>query len=90
MWSDAVILRAHRIANFCIVDHILDTRVTIFTTFITGLILLCLMLFGVLRWKHARQMSGIWRIMYTQVGISGIALLVLTKLDTGHRDCYML
>jgi len=88
MWSDIAISRAHRTANFCDVDHILDTRITIYSSFITDLTYLSLMLIGVLRWKHARQMGGIWRVMYSQVGISRIASLhrLTTELDIGHRD----
>src|SRR5579863_4638098 len=74
MWPDIAISRARRTANYCDVDHILDTRITIFSSFITDLVFLSLMLIGVLRWKHARQMGGIWRVMYTQVGISRIAV----------------
>ena len=31
------------------------------------------MIFGVLRWKYARQLRGLWRVMYMQVEISRIA-----------------
>lgn len=78
MWSDIAILRAQRTANYCDVDHILDTRITIFSSFITDLVFLSLMLIGVLRWKRARHMGGIWRVMYTQVGISPILVTTLT------------
>jgi hypothetical protein len=74
-WSDIAITRAYRTASFCDVDHILETRITIFSSFITDLVLLSLMMIGILRWKHARQTGGIWRVMYTQVGISCIATL---------------
>ena len=66
MWSDVATLSAYRIADFCDIRHILDTRVTIYSSFVTDLVLLSLMLFGVLRWKEAR-MGGIWQVMYAQV-----------------------
>jgi hypothetical protein len=45
------------------------------------------MLFGVLRWKEARQMDGLWRLMYTQVEISHPAAKVtILQQDFGHRD----
>jgi hypothetical protein len=53
----------------CEVDHIADIRITILSSLITDTSLLSLMLFGVLRWKKARLMGGIWGLMYTQVGI---------------------
>jgi hypothetical protein len=66
MWSDVATLRAYRIATYCDIYHLLHTRVTIYTSFITDVVLLSLMLFGVLRWKEAR-IGGIWQIMYKQV-----------------------
>jgi len=72
------ITRAYRAVSFCDVDHILETRITIFSSFITDLVLLSLMLIGVLRWKHARQTGGIWRVMYTQ-GL--IYVVVVTLAD---------
>jgi len=66
MWSDVAIVRAYRTAGFCDIRHILDTRVTIYSSFVADLVLLSLMLFGLLRWKEAR-MGGIWQVMYTQV-----------------------
>jgi hypothetical protein len=69
MWSDISITRARRVESFCQVDHIVDIRITIISSFVTDIALLSLMLFGVFRWKQARLVSGIFRIMYTQVGI---------------------
>jgi hypothetical protein len=63
-------------ANLCNVNHILDIRTTIFSSFITDPVLLSLMLFGVFRWKEARMMGDIWEVMYTQVGISRIAIVI--------------
>jgi hypothetical protein len=78
MWSDIAISRPHRISNFCDASHIVDTRITIYSSFLTDVIFLALMLIGVLRWKHARQMGGIWGVMYSQVGISRIAVATST------------
>jgi hypothetical protein len=66
MWSDVATLRAYRIADFCDIRHILNIRVTIYTSFVTDLVFLSLMLFGLLRWKEVR-MGGIWQVMYAQV-----------------------
>jgi hypothetical protein len=46
-----------------------DIRITILSSILTDIVLLSLMIFGVLRWKQARLMGGIWRIMYAQVRI---------------------
>jgi hypothetical protein len=87
MWPDIVISRAHREGSFCEVDHIADIRITILSSFLTDASLLSLMLFGVLRWKNAGLVGGIWGLMYTQVGIPIPMWLLLTVgLDTGHRD----
>jgi len=66
----------------------MNTRISFFTSYTTELVLLTLMLFGVLRWKEARQRDGIWQLMYTQVGISHLATATVTilQLDFGHRD----
>jgi len=73
-------LHAYRIATYCDIYHLLHTRVTIYTSFITDLVLLSLMLFGVLRWKEAR-IGGIWRIMYTQ-GIVYVLVATLADVPT--------
>jgi len=58
--------RGHRDDGRCIFDHILHTRIGIFSTFITDLVLLVLMLSGILRWKGAHGRGGLWWLMYTQ------------------------
>jgi hypothetical protein len=73
--------------NFCTIDHIVNDRIVILSSFITDIVLLSLMLFGVFRWKQASLMGGIWRVMYTQVRVSNPVVTPFTvKLDTGHRD----
>lgn len=66
----------------------MDTRINFITLYITDIVFLSLMLFGVLRWKEARMAGGIWRLMYTQVRISRPAAVTLTILDFkfDHRD----
>jgi hypothetical protein len=87
MHSGMVISRAHHDGTACYYDHILDTRSVLFASFITDLVLLSLMLFGVLRWKQDNLTGGIWHLMYTQVGPSHLTVTVLTMpLDRGHRD----
>ena len=68
--------RVHRIGAVCEVENIVDTRITFITSYTAQLVLLTLMLFGVSRWKEARQRDGIWQLMYTQVGISHPAAAV--------------
>jgi len=72
------ITRARRVDSFCQVDHIVDIRITTISGLVTDIVLLSLMLFGVSRWKQARLMSGIFRIMYTQ-GL--IYVVVITIAD---------
>lgn len=55
--------------SFCIAQHTVHDRLSIFSTFITDLILLSLMLFGVLRWKDAQRRGGIVRLLCKQVGL---------------------
>ena len=70
--TDMAITRAQQIGNFCVVDHIVDIRVTATSTLLTDFTFLALMLVGILRWKQARMMGGIWQVMYQQVGVSPI------------------
>jgi hypothetical protein len=46
------------------------------------------MLFGVFRWKEARLTSGIWWLMYTQVGVLYhlVATMTILQHDSRHRD----
>jgi len=70
------ITHAHWNGNICRVDHIVDERIVFVTSYITDLVLLILMLFGVLRWKQARLTGGIWPIMYTQ-GLVYVVVAIL-------------
>jgi len=60
------IIRAHRNGTVCLDNHIVHYRITSLASYITDLVLLALMVFGVLRWKEAHLTGGIWRLMYTQ------------------------
>lgn len=87
MRSVVAITRVHRIGAVCEIGNIVDARITFITSYTAELVLLTLMLFGVLRWKEARQMDGLWRLMYTQVEISHPAAKVtILQQDFGHRD----
>jgi hypothetical protein len=87
MPSATAITRVHRDGGICGIDHILNERITALSVFISDFVLLSLTLFGVLRWKQVRLTGGILRLMYTQVGISRLAVTTLTiQFDIGHRD----
>ncbi|KAI9462185.1 hypothetical protein F5148DRAFT_1286458 [Russula earlei] len=75
---NAVVARGRRVGEFCEVDHLVETRVAILSTFTTDLVLLALMLSGVLRWKEGRQKGGIWWVLYKQ-GL--LWVLVFTLAD---------
>jgi hypothetical protein len=53
----------------CVVVNAEHTKIAVFSTFISDLALLLLMLIGLLRWKN-RQRCGIWWFMCTQVAAS--------------------
>jgi len=72
-------LRGQRFGDLCVIDNLLHTRVCIFSTFITDLALLVLMLLGVLRWKKTHERSGIWELLYTQ-GLAWVALFTLVEV----------
>jgi hypothetical protein len=58
-------------AGSCIVLRTERGRIGIFSTLMSDLVLLVLMLFGLLRWKDARRRrSGTWWYLWTQVVIS--------------------
>jgi len=63
----------------CIIENSLHNRTSVFSTFITDLVLLVLMLVGVLRWKNARRTSGIWQLLYTQ-GIAWVVVFALAEV----------
>jgi len=73
------ITRAQQIGNFCEVDHIVDIRVTATSTLVTDFTFLALMLVGILRWKKARMMGGIWRVMYQQ-GLIWVVIVTIADV----------
>ena len=67
---DAAISRGRWAGDICQIDHLIDTRASILSTFTADLILLVLKLVGILRWKEARQKVGTWYLLYSEVSIS--------------------
>jgi hypothetical protein len=67
------VLRVHsasgQFRGFCFLNDPLQVRAFIFSTFVTDLVLLALMLVGVLRWRMAGEMGGIWWVLFAQVSI---------------------
>jgi hypothetical protein len=61
------ITHAHQNGNVCEIDHIVDTRIAYVTTYITDLVHLSLMLFGIFRRAHLPGHGGIWLLLCTQV-----------------------
>lgn len=89
--SDAAISRGRWAGDICQIDHLVDTRASILSTFTADLILLALKLVGILRWKEARQKVGTWRLLYSEVSLSssrsgGHFDCTTHKRNTGHRD----
>jgi len=72
MSSGAVTFRGRKDDNStsCIIENSVHNRISVFSTFITDLVLLVLMVVGVLRWKDARRTNGIWLLLYRQVCLS--------------------
>ena len=66
----------------------MNDRIVAIASYITDLVLLTLMLFGVFRWKEARRTGGIWSLMYTQVGVLYhlVATMTILQRDSRHRD----
>jgi hypothetical protein len=67
MSSDAAVSRGLKVGNMCQIDHLVDTRASIFSEFTADLVLLVLKLVGIMRWKEARQTVGTWRLLYSEV-----------------------
>jgi hypothetical protein len=68
--SGAATARAIWNGNFCMVVNLEHTKIAIFTTFVSDLILLLLMVIGLLRWENVRQRGGVLSSMCTQVDTS--------------------
>ncbi|KAI0256382.1 hypothetical protein BJV78DRAFT_1278883 [Lactifluus subvellereus] len=71
--------RGYWTGSICAIQHTEHTKISIFSTFITDLILLALMLIGLLRWQEARQRGGIWWLLYTQ-GLAWVVILTLAEV----------
>jgi hypothetical protein len=67
MSSDAAVSRGRLVGDICQIDHLVDTRASILSTFTADLLLLVLKLVGILRWKEARQKVGTWWLLYSEV-----------------------
>jgi hypothetical protein len=69
--SGAATSRGFWTGSFCATGHTEHTKISIFSTFITDLILLTLMLIGILRWGRgtSRRTGGILSLLYTQVSL---------------------
>ncbi|KAH9969866.1 hypothetical protein BC827DRAFT_42482 [Russula dissimulans] len=79
LWERSRIIIAYDSNTSCIIENSLHNRTSVFSTFITDLVLLVLMLVGVLRWKDARRTSGIWLLLYTQ-GIAWVMVFALAEV----------
>jgi hypothetical protein len=92
MLSAAGISRGRWAGNICQIDHLVDTRASILSTFTADLMLLALKLAGILRWKEARQKVGTWRLLYSEVNLylsssrGGHFDRTIHSHNTGHRD----
>jgi hypothetical protein len=85
--SGAFISRGYRTGSLCAIEHTVNTRISIFSTFITDLVLLTLMLVGVLRWRKVRMAGGILSLMYTQASVRHLTLILLMLTDSGIGYC---
>jgi len=71
---------AYPIDGICESGHVLRTRISVLSTITNDLVLLVLMLFGILRWKGARERAGgIWRLLYAQ-GLAWIVVFTLSEV----------
>lgn len=73
--------RGYWTGSFCAIGHTEHTRISVFSTFITDLILLSLMLIGIMRWGRgtARRTGGILSLLYTQ-GITWVVVFTLAEV----------
>jgi len=75
----AVTSQGYWTGSICAIQHTEHTKISIFSTFITDLILLALMLIGVLRWQEARRKGGVWWLLYTQ-GLVWVVVLTVAEV----------
>jgi len=71
--------RGHWAASVCALEHTSRAKLYVFSTFITDLVLLALMLAGVLRWCNIHGRSATWQLMYTQ-GLIWVAVFTLVEV----------
>lgn len=64
--SVATTSRGHWTDIGCVFDDVLNTRISITSTFISDLVLLALMVSGVLRWKGVHGSCSTWCLLYKQ------------------------
>lgn len=76
---NAAISRGRWAGDMCQIDHLVDTRASILSTFTADLILLALKLVGILRWKEARQKVGTWRLLYSE-GLTWVVVFTLANV----------
>jgi len=76
---NAAISRGRWAGDICQIDHLVDTRASILSTFTADLILLALKLVGILRWKEARQKVGTWRLLYSE-GLTWVVVFTLANV----------
>ncbi|KAI0062697.1 hypothetical protein BV25DRAFT_1915836 [Artomyces pyxidatus] len=67
--------------SFCAVMNTTRRRDNILATLATDIVLLLLMLFGLLRWRNAGMVHGIWRLLYAQ-GMLWILVVTLAEVPS--------
>jgi len=76
---NAAISRGRLAGDICQIDHLVDTRASILSTFTADLMLLALKLAGILRWKEARQKVGTWWLLYSE-GLTWVVVFTLANV----------
>jgi hypothetical protein len=91
MLSVAATSRGHWTDGSCVIDNLLNSRLSLSATFISDLVLITVMISGVLRWKGTHGIGGTWWLLYKQVSLhhpadragTGSDLLILLILLLG-------
>jgi len=72
----------------CIISQTNLSKISVLSAFVTDIILLVLMLTGLMRWKHAQNASGVWRLLRRQcliwiaiVTLAGVPATVFAFLN---------
>jgi len=68
----------------CLASHTDHGRIDVLSTFTTDIILLVLMLTGLMRWKNAPKLWGIWRLLRTQ-GVIWVGIVTLAEVPPTVR-----